>query len=117
MKVRVFQPPGQQVQILILNEKLRLEGESDDDFLNRIAPGEVEKCNLVGLPFADIDKAEVYALDRSKRYAWRLDGKKVKIDNAVPEPRHPKQDSVDKINAATTLDELKAALSMHIKGK
>ena len=84
----------------------RLEPEADW-YARTMARAETTNPALAGRPFEDLETADLPA-DRTARHAWRLRGGRVVVDPAVPAPARPARS--DAIAAATTLDELKAAL-------
>ena len=62
MKCRVFENPDGSVSIMRLNEKMRLQGESDDAFAVRMFPIEQEKnVSLSGLVFSDVEASDIPA--------------------------------------------------------
>jgi hypothetical protein len=71
MKRRVFEEASGYVRIMVLNEKLRLKGESDAAFAARMFPIETTKQpELVGLTFHDIDESDI-STDRENRHKFR----------------------------------------------
>ena len=71
MLCRVYKKLDGSVAILRPNEKMRLPGESDATFMNRIATQDAPKSNLQGLPFADIDPSVLP--HRKDRKDWDVD--------------------------------------------
>lgn len=116
---RVFSEPSGHVHVLYLNEKLRLPGETDSDFMNRLGPTVASKSSgLAGLSFVDVDQAVIQALPRSQRHKWRVNpGGHLRVDPTIPDPPHPKQAKLNKIAAATSIDELKVLLTEIVKGE
>lgn len=85
---RVFKDTDGSIRINYPNPKLKLTNETDAEFVDRMGKEAVKKDpSLAGLVFIDVD-VETIPADRSKRYAWRIDGiaKKVKVDLSIPKP-------------------------------
>ena len=103
---RVYEQADGPVVVVYPAPKNRLPGESEADWYARtMARAEEAQPHLAGRPFVDLDSA---TLPRASRHAWRLRGGRVVVDAAVPAPsRSPRSEA---IAAATTLDQLKAAL-------
>lgn len=117
-KCRVFTEPSGNVRVLHPNESLRNGGESDDDFINRIgSQAQSRDPSLAGLPFVDVDRADILALDRSQRHKWRVNpAGRLRVEPTVPDRPHPQQARLDAIAAATTVDELKNVLTQIVRG-
>ena len=82
MKVRVFENLDGSIRIMKLNEKMRLQGESDDAFAVRMFPIEVAKqSGLAGLVSSDIDEADIPAsrTDR-KNFKLRMRAGKMRVE-------------------------------------
>ena len=95
MRARAFQPPDAPVRIFYPNQKLRRDGEDEQDFLDRIMADVVRKVpSLEDLPWADIDPATDLPAERTRppqahgeprgnvRRLWRLNAGRVNIDEA-----------------------------------
>lgn len=116
MKVRIFREPSGNLRILHLAPKHRLPDELDDAFIARVGTQVTTRdSSLAGLPFIDVEEASLHALDRSLRHKWRTVGQAVVVDPTVPNLPHPKQALLDEIDAATTMDALKAAVKKVIR--
>ena len=76
MLVRIFERPDGKVSVMRPNLRLRLEGESEQAFIDRIGQATIAgDPSLAGLPFTDMDESTL-PQDRSSRNLWRLkDGK------------------------------------------
>ena len=99
-------------------EQERLPEETTAQAVERLARDHVQQKNpaLKDCELFLVKSAGVPA-DRSKRYAWRLNGTgKVAVDATVPAPPHPKQALLDQVKAAGTMDELKTILGEIIRG-
>lgn len=109
---RVVEMPDGSIEILKPpSDRARRNAESDEDFCRRVYEETMGRPGIkyAGRPFADIDPASVPS-DRSQRHAWRLRDGRIVVDPTVPPPPHPKQDLLDAIDRAHTVDDLKAAL-------
>ena len=69
---------------------------------------------LRGLPAVDLDRATL-PQSRAKRHAWRLQAGRVIVDPAVPDPVHPKQNLLNAIAAAASVDDLKSLLQRLVR--
>ena len=117
-KVRCFQTLDGNIKVVHPNYVLKQDNETDETFLARIgAHAAANDPSLGGLPFVDIERSMILALDRSQRHKWRIVGNQVRVDPTVPDRPHPQQARLDAINAATTVDQLKAELAKFIKGE
>lgn len=115
MKVRVFQNLDGTVRVVHPNPKLRMAGESDDNFIARIASDAVDKDpTLAGLSFLDVDNTQLPT--RQDRRKWCINGSQMDIDPTRPDPPHPKQNLLNRVASANTVAELKAILIDLIKG-
>ena len=115
MKFRVFQDVDGSVRIVHPNPRYRLDGESDDAFIERIGQKTVlGDPSLAGLPFVDVDEATL-PNDHSKREKWRGQGEKIVVGNSIPDKPHPKQGLIDRANNANSVAELKQILVELIK--
>jgi hypothetical protein len=110
--VRVFQNPDGSVRIMRLNEKHRLPAETDDQFFARETAKQPELGSLV---FTDMDDVDLPA-SRAQRDKWRVAGRRVVVNPAVPDKPHPRQALLDEIGAANTLEEMRAALVKVVRG-
>ena len=79
MLVRVFNREDGGVSILKPNERLRLKGETDNAFIERIAAGPMKNDpGLAKLKYIDVEEASLPS-DRTDRNSWRLEGKKIVV--------------------------------------
>lgn len=79
MLVRIFERPDGQVSVMRPNQRLRIEGETDQAFLDRIGEATVKgDSSLAGLVFVDVEESEL-PQDRAKRNSWRLKNGKIEI--------------------------------------
>ena len=76
MLVRIFEQPDGKVSVMRPNPRLRLEGESEQAFVNRMGKKLVgDDPTLARLVVVDMDD-KTLPQDRSSRNLWRLkDGK------------------------------------------
>lgn len=72
MLCRVFQLPGGHVAILYPNERMRLPGESDEAFVDRLAGRDAKIHGWDTLTFVDVDSSTLPA-DRRSRAKWEVD--------------------------------------------
>lgn len=80
---RVYKQADGSVRVLIPNERLRLPGETDTAFMDRIAAQDASKSGLDGLPYEDIDHMDLPP--RKDRNDWVMEGRQVKV-KAKPAP-------------------------------
>jgi hypothetical protein len=72
MIVRVFQEASGHVRIMRLNQKMRVQGETDVQFASRMFPLETAKqADLAGLSFVDMDETDL-PTNRANRDKFRL---------------------------------------------
>lgn len=105
MLCRVFQNPDGTVRIMRPNPKL---GQVDSAFFD----AETSKdASLKDLPFVDVEQ-DTIPTNSSRRRAWRITAGRVVDDVSVPDPPKPTTQAERNtlITAATTLEQLKAAL-------
>jgi len=109
---RVFINPDGSLRIMRPNMR-RWDTEvcSEEEFCVRVLDSDMHKdSSLLGLTYKDVDEKSI-PLDRSRRHAWRwADNPGVFVDNTVPDPPDPKKDKLDRIEKATSIDELKAIM-------
>ena len=116
-KSRVFSNPDGTVRIVHPVSDLQLPGESDDAFIQRVGLHAIgADPTLAGLPFIDVDQAQVLALSRKDRHKWRVDGQTIKIDFHIADLPHPKQALLDQIDASTTVAQLKVVMRTIVRG-
>ncbi len=89
MKVRIYQPASGPAQVVIPNPRLRAEGESEDEFIARIAL-HAEAASPVLAAIGDRADVDVSALppDRDFRDAWRLSGGAPRVDMTAAREIH-----------------------------
>lgn len=89
---------------------------SEGEFCRKLMDASMTKDpTLAGLPYYDVDASSIPS-DRSKRHAWRwADNPGVYVDETVPDPPHPKQDQLDRIERAQTVEEIKSILKEMVK--
>ncbi len=79
---RVFYKADGSVAVMVPAPKARLEGETDDVFLQRICDMDAPKIGLGGIPFDDMDKINLP--ERATRDKWRGNTQQgVYVDNSV----------------------------------
>lgn len=115
-------PDGSLAQTVIAESFLareRLPGETTAQAVSRLATEHVQRKDpsLADCTCVLVKSANVPA-DRSKRHAWRLDGTgtKIVVDATIPAPPHPKQALLDRVQAATNIEEMRAVLKEMIRG-
>jgi hypothetical protein len=69
MNVRVYYKPDGSVVVIHPAPKARRKGESNQDFLDRVATKAAYSAGLEGLPYDDVDPATLP--DRKDRDKWR----------------------------------------------
>ena len=73
MLVRVFMKPDGTVSVLIPNPRLRLDGESEADFLERIY--RKDGGGLLGLPYQDVAQTDLPP--RADRKEWTIENARI----------------------------------------
>ena len=79
MLCRVYKKLDGSVAVLRPNEKMRRVGESDADFLNRIAAKDAPNSGLENLPFIDIAPTALPPRKDRKEWDVDIDKKEVKV--------------------------------------
>jgi len=115
-RVRVWTNPDGSVAVFYPNEKLRLSGESDADFVIRRAAIDGPKQGRGATPFIDLDPATL-PTDRVNRHKWRVQGKNVVVDNTVPNLEHPRQNLINKVRGSNSVPALRAQVEALIRGE
>jgi len=114
---RVFRNPDGTLRIMHPNLRYwNKDSESLEECCKRICDKDTFKdSELAELPFVDVEITSL-PTDRSRRHAWRwADNPGVYVDETVPDPPHPKQDQLDRIEKARTVDEIKSILKEMVK--
>jgi len=114
---RVFINPDGSLRVMHPNMKYwDADKCSQEEFCQNVLDTDTSKDpSLAGLQYRDVDVATL-PKERSKRHAWRwADNPGVYVDETVPDPPDPRKERLDRIEKATSVDELKAVLKEMVK--
>lgn len=86
MKVKVYEQGDGTVRVLHPNPKMRLEGETDDEFVDRIAALSEQHDPSLGRAKSKRNVAADSLPPRARRHAWRIKAGKLVDDKSVADP-------------------------------
>ncbi len=111
---RVVQKPDGSVTVIRPGLHSRRPDEDELVWLDRVFTAHMESRGWIGRPFVDMDVSNLPP-ERTKRNKWRLNpSNSVFVDDSVPDTPHPRQELVDRIERAGSVDELKQLLKEYI---
>ena len=116
--VRVLQQPDGSLLVIhpAMNDRSRPPGIPDDVWARaRLDQTLIKHPEWQGLPAVDV-QSDTLPTDRTLRDKWRLTGRTVRPDPAVPDRPHPRQGLLDAVDRANTVPELKVVLRQLLRG-
>lgn len=118
-EVMVYEMVGGGIRYVVPNERLRNVGETDRAFVSRMATRAEQRDPTLrtALRKLAVNQTVIAGLDRSKRYAWRLNlaGTTVVVDDTIPVPTRTIDTRIDALNLSTFTAAQQAQLRAQLK--